>query len=134
MTSVVTHQSPYSQRLLELNRLVLGDDPRRIFSVKIAATESVSTLRKVIKDDKKPALDHVPVETLVLWKASIPVDKSFKVNISKMDLIEEKLLSSLDRLSKVFTNAPEEGALQIIVKAPPSGECLWLVIPMYERN
>jgi hypothetical protein len=104
ITSVVTHPSPYSERLLVLGCLVLGDDPSRIFSIKIAATETVSALRKAIKDEKKPALDHVPADTLVLWKVSIPVDKSFKANISKMDLIEEELLSSLDRLSKVFAN------------------------------
>jgi hypothetical protein len=38
---------------LELNCLVLGDDLSHIFTIEIADTKTVGTLRKVIKDEKK---------------------------------------------------------------------------------
>jgi hypothetical protein len=53
---------------LELNCLVLGDVSSRVFTVKIANTENVSALKKLIKVEKKPAFDHVPADTLDLWK------------------------------------------------------------------
>jgi hypothetical protein len=59
-------------RTLELNCLVQGDDSRRVFQLEIASTKTVSALKDPIKDKKKPAFDHVPADTLVLWKVSIP--------------------------------------------------------------
>jgi Crinkler effector protein N-terminal domain len=59
----VTSDSP----LLEINCLVHGEPRSHIFPVKIAGTESVGALKKAIKDEKKPAFDHVPADTLVLW-------------------------------------------------------------------
>jgi hypothetical protein len=53
---------------LELNCLVLGADISSIFPVKIANTESVGTFKELIKDKKRPAFDHVPADTLKLWK------------------------------------------------------------------
>ena len=55
---------------LDLNCIVLSDDPSHVFPVKIARTESISTLKKMIKEEKKPAFDHVPTDTLSLWKVS----------------------------------------------------------------
>jgi hypothetical protein len=55
---------------LKLNCIVLGDDPSHAFEIKIAPTESVSALREVIKDKKKPHFDHVPADSLKLWKVS----------------------------------------------------------------
>ena len=127
MNLVVTRPSPNSERLLELNCLVLGDDPSCVFTVKIAASESVSTLRETIKDKKKHAFEHVDADTLVLWKVSIPVDESVKDSLSRLDLAGQRSLSSVHRLSNVFTNAPEEGHLHIAVKAPRTGKCVWFI-------
>jgi hypothetical protein len=57
---------------LQLNCWVLGggDDPDRIFPVKIAKNETVGTLKKAIKDEKKPAFDHLTADSLSLWKVS----------------------------------------------------------------
>ena len=44
------------------------DSPERVFPVKIDGTESVGTLKEVIKDKKKPAFDLVPADTLELFK------------------------------------------------------------------
>jgi len=109
----------------DLNCCILGDDdPRRVFSVRIAATESVSTLRKAIKDEKRPAFDHIPAHTLILWSVSIPVDKSFKDSLNDFEPADEESLLPVDRLSEVFVNVPEERRLHIIVKAPPIGACV----------
>ena len=55
---------------LELFCWVQGDDHRQAFSLKIAGTETVSALKKAIKEKKKLAFDHVPADTLKLWKVS----------------------------------------------------------------
>jgi hypothetical protein len=49
--------------------LVLGDDPSHVFTIEIGGTKNVSTLKKAIKNEKKPAFDHVRADALVLWKA-----------------------------------------------------------------
>ncbi|KAG2039316.1 hypothetical protein BDR03DRAFT_259861 [Suillus americanus] len=55
---------------LKLNCIVLGDDLSHAFEIKIAPTESVSALRKAIKDAKKPHFDHVAADYLKLRKVS----------------------------------------------------------------
>jgi hypothetical protein len=51
--------------------LVFDDDPGHVFTIKMPSTETVSILKKEIKKEKEPAFDHVPADTLVLWKVSI---------------------------------------------------------------
>jgi hypothetical protein len=123
MNLVVTRPSPNSERLLELNCLVLGDDPGRVFPVKIAASESVGTLKEAIKDKKKHAFEHVDADTLVLWNVSIPVDESFgdslKKTLGKRGLPENGQLSAVTRLSKIFREQPDDGQLHIVIKHPP---------------
>jgi hypothetical protein len=55
-----------TNRILELNCLVQGDDLRNIFPVKIDSTESVGSLKKAIWIEKKHAFQHVDTNTLVL--------------------------------------------------------------------
>ena len=108
----------------DLNCLVLGDDPGRVFPVKIAASESVGILRKLIKDEKKPAFDHVPADALVLWKVSIPVDENSMQSFSEHDFVEQGSLPPMVELSKIFTRPPAKMHVHIVVKAPSIGECL----------
>ena len=56
--------------VIELNCWVFGGDSSPVFLVKIAATESVGTLKEAIKDKKKPAFDHLTADSLDLWKVS----------------------------------------------------------------
>jgi len=58
--------------ILELNCLVSGDNRGRIFTIEIADTKNVGALKDSIKVKKKPAFDHVPADTLALWKVSLP--------------------------------------------------------------
>ena len=51
--------------------MVLGDDGKNAFKVKIAKTDTVSDLKDVIKD-KNPDFRDIPPRSLVLWKVSEP--------------------------------------------------------------
>ena len=104
---------------LALNCLVSGDNTDHIFTIEIANAKNVSALKDSIKDKKKPAFDHVPADTLVLWKVSLSVDKSLAEIVKNFDGGEP--LSPLDKLSKVFS-VVDETCLHIVVGQPP-GAC-----------
>jgi hypothetical protein len=108
--------------ILKLNCFVHDDDPRHVFPIKIARTESVGTLKGSIKDDNPESFHDVDARSLVLWKVTIPVNDSFKENVRKVELRDEDALSPVDRLSKVFLGQPEDGDLHIIVRSPPASE------------
>jgi hypothetical protein len=57
-------------QLITINCWVLSDDLDCVFPVKIAPDESVGALKKAIKEEKKPAFDHIPADRLGLWKVS----------------------------------------------------------------
>lgn len=57
--------------MLNLNCWVLGDDPQRVFPVKIASSETVGGLKDAIKDKMKPEFDHAAANSLILWKVSM---------------------------------------------------------------
>ena len=54
----------------KLNCLVSGGDPSDIFEIKIAPTEGVSALKKVIKDEKNHTFRNADADHLKLWKVS----------------------------------------------------------------
>jgi len=110
-----------SSQPLELNCLVLGDDSSHIFSVKIASTESVFTLKKAIRDEKNNAFQHVDADSLILWKVSIPVGSEFQDKFSELILDDTKSLSAVDRLSNIFSDVPQDRHLHIVVRAPSVG-------------
>jgi len=56
--------------LMELNCLVLGDDPSRIFGVQIASTASVYSLKKAIKELKSYEFNNINACCLELWRVS----------------------------------------------------------------
>jgi hypothetical protein len=55
---------------MHLNCWVEGDHPKLVFPVNIEGTESVGTLKEVIKEKMKEvqAFDHVPANALDLYK------------------------------------------------------------------
>ena len=91
---------------LNLNCLVLGDDASHTFPIKIAKSNTVGDLRKLIKDENTPAFDHVPANTLVLWKVSILVNRSLTQNLSNRTFGDESSLLPVDELSEVFSDSP----------------------------
>lgn len=98
--------------MLALNCLVSSDDPDHMFTIEIANTKNVSALKDAIKEKRQPAFDHIPADTLVLWKVSCPVDDGLGENLR--NLAGENPLLPLDKLSKVFSNV-DETDLHIIV-------------------
>jgi Crinkler effector protein N-terminal domain len=102
---------------------VLGDDRSHVFPVEISASKNVGALKKAIKREKKHTLDHVDVDALVLWSISIPDDETLEKELIKLELVDERALSPMNRLSNKFSCVLKEGHLHIIVKAPPTGMC-----------
>ncbi|KIM79435.1 hypothetical protein PILCRDRAFT_74257 [Piloderma croceum F 1598] len=105
---------------LDLNCLVLGHDPSHIFPIEIGESKTVGALKKSIKDEKRPAFDHVPADTLLPWKVSIPVNRNLNENLSKLNFVDEDLLLPVKRLSGVFSDQPEDEHLHIIVRVLPA--------------
>jgi hypothetical protein len=66
-----------------LSSLVLGDDPSHIFTIEIADSKDVSALKELIKDKKKPAFDHVPADTLNIFRVSFPVDDDLEATLNR---------------------------------------------------
>jgi hypothetical protein len=121
-------------RTLELNCLVQGDDLRNAFSVEIASTKNVSALKQRIRKEKEPAFDHVPADTLVLWKVSIPADGLAKQNPRVHDLDEDQSLSPLEELSEVFSGSLRRKHIHIVVQAPPVGEWTFVALVYVSSN
>jgi hypothetical protein len=110
--------------IFELNCFLHGDDPHNVFPVKIARTESVGTLKKAIKEEKKVKFEHIDADALRLQGVSIPVDDGFKENVGKVELRDEEMLSPVDRLSTIFAVQPEDKHLHIIVHSPSVSKCI----------
>jgi hypothetical protein len=72
--------------MLNLNCWVLGDDPRRVFPVKIAGSETVGGLKKAIKEDpsSKGDFNGIDAKYLDLWKVR---DWRFRSDTDADDLI-----------------------------------------------
>ncbi|KAG1860902.1 hypothetical protein F4604DRAFT_1957637 [Suillus subluteus] len=102
--------------MYKLNCIVLGDDPRRVFEIKIAPTASVSALQKVIKDAKKQRLRHVAADCLDLWQVDLPYNETIKHSLSTLKLDTEKSLSPVTKLQKVFSKIPEDEHLHIVIQ------------------
>jgi hypothetical protein len=110
--------------ILQLNCFVQGDDRNQVFPVEIANNKPISALKKAIKEEKKVAFEHVDADSLQLWKVSMEADDRLKENVEKLALREEKVLSSVARLSTVFSDKLEDERVHVIVgPAPLIGEC-----------
>jgi hypothetical protein len=101
---------------LKLNCLILGDSQKNIFKVQIPLADDVSALRKAIKEEKRPVLDHVPADALELWKVDLPGDGSLETELQQLSFDDKASLSPLDRLSDTFKDVPVERRLHIVVR------------------
>jgi Crinkler effector protein N-terminal domain len=110
--------------IINLHCWVHGDDPGCIFPVEIASTKTVGNLKDAIKEKKQPALNHLPADTLILWKVSIPSHQSIHENLDKLQasLNEAAQLSPTDELSEVFSEPLTPKHIHVIVKSPTLGE------------
>lgn len=119
------HPQPQPQPLplLELNCLVRDDDPGRIFQVKIAPTETVSALREVIKEKKRPSFDAIPADNLDLWKVSIAAD-SISAELPRRSFVKDEAMDPLDPLSVIFPDVPTSRHLHVVIQRPQLGDSL----------
>ena len=110
---------------MELNCWVLGDRSDCIFSVKIAANESVCSLKEAIKEKMGPAFDRVPAKTLVLWNVSnksILANRRIKDNVVALGLDNEDPMSPVMSLEEVFSSMPVAGIrlrVHVVINALP---------------
>ena len=104
---------------LSLNCLILGDEPDKMFNIKIPKTEKVSILKDLIKEKKASRLEHVDASDLDLFQVSLPRG-------GDVDAILQNTqpLDSLLPLSRGFPSV-EENHLHVIVRAPINGELIW---------
>jgi hypothetical protein len=109
---------------LELNCLVLGDDPSHIFPIDIGGTKKVGALKELIKDKNKPAFDHVPAHALEVFKVNLPVGDDLDAELKRFrpeDEAHRRLSSAVKRLKGVFGD-PVDEHLHVIVLPPAAGE------------
>jgi len=59
-----------------LNCLLLNEDKKKVFTVKISDSENVSILKKLIKEENPRHLAHLDASDLILWKVILPPDQS----------------------------------------------------------
>jgi Crinkler effector protein N-terminal domain len=112
-------------RTLELNCLVLGDDPSHLFTVKISDTEYVSILKDEIWKKKKNAFNGVDANTLVLWEVSFPFGDNIQQILDKFKPVKELALRRpASRLSSVFHYLPKDEHIHILIRHPC--ECTYL--------
>jgi hypothetical protein len=64
--------------ILSLNCLLVNDDSTQVFTVKIPKTDNISILKKLIKEEKAPHLDHLAASDLILWKVRLSTDFGLK--------------------------------------------------------
>ena len=108
-----------TQLFFSLNCFTLGDDLKKTFTVEIEKTKNVSILKKLIKEEKAPHLDHVAASDLDLFQVSLPRDGDVDASLQNL-----KPLDSLLPLSQVFQRV-KENYLHVVVRAPTNGELVW---------
>ena len=96
--------------------LVYGEPSVRAFPVKIKRGEFVAMLKDLVKEEHKPALDHVPANALDLWQVSIPEEDD--EGLKDFVLEDSKMLRPMRKISSVFEGDPLEYHIHIIVRVP----------------
>lgn len=99
-----------------INCLAFGDDVEGIFKVEIPKMQTVSDLRKMIKEERQQMFRDVDFSSLNLWKVPFADDGTAKID--EIDFSTPSL-SAMDSLSTIFGDGPQPGVLHIFVKARP---------------
>ena len=101
---------------LSLNCLILGDEPDKMFNIKIPKTEKVSILKDLIKEKKASRLEHVDASDLDLWKVNLYLNELEE--LVDVNLDNDPKLSARRNLSCFFNGTVDDECLHIIAKAP----------------
>ena len=102
--------------------LVHGEPIANAFPVKIPLSDTISDLKKLIKEEKAPEFDDIAADKLKLWSISIPINDT-----EKLKNIEENSMQELfptDEIADVFST-PLKKHIHVIVKQPQHmGKCV----------
>jgi hypothetical protein len=104
---------------LSLNCFVLGDDLKKVFTLKIPKSENVSILKDLIKVKNSSSFSNVDSKNIDLWDVSIPMNDDAGERLENIDKSEP--LKPLLSLSQVFPHV-EENHLHVVVRSPIDGE------------
>ncbi|KAG1814235.1 uncharacterized protein BJ212DRAFT_1588298 [Suillus subaureus] len=85
---------------IELNCLVLGDDPSHIFSVEIVKTKAVGHMREAIKEEKIYSLCDVAADTLQPWKTTVKTLSDNELTMALSAVMPNFFTNEADRASK----------------------------------
>ena len=69
-----------------------------------------------------PIFNHIPVNSLVLWKSSIPFNRNLKEDVEALNLVDDNSLPPFEILSNVFPSVLGKETIHIIVDRPHSDE------------
>ena len=89
--------------------------------VKVDTDETVSFLKKLIKNEYTPRLDGVAACDLVLWKCSIPIDDNLCENLKKIrfdgtDPSVQRIRPAASEISEHFPTILPYKTIQILVR------------------
>ena len=68
--------APIMSRTLLLNCWVLCDDTSRVFLIKVLETETIGSLKDLIKEKKQHRFKDVDADSLDLWQVGVPADEN----------------------------------------------------------
>jgi len=94
--------------------------------IEIVDNTKVSALKKAIKEEKKPAFDHVPADTLNIFRVSFPVDDDLDAALKLFRPEHDPehgvhhLSMAVKQLKGVFED-PVDEYIHVIVERPPAG-------------
>jgi Crinkler effector protein N-terminal domain len=81
-----------------------------------------STLTEDIKVKKRPELDHITTDSLVLWPFSVPYNENLKENFERLNLDYDKSLKPLIVSQAFFSSELGKASVHIIVDRLYPGE------------
>jgi hypothetical protein len=88
-----------------------------MFTVEVEKTKNVSILKKLIKEEKAPHLDHIAASDLDLWMVDLNLDELGEKPVDiKLDTYT-KLSPPRKKLS-IFFDVMDDDHLHIIAKTP----------------
>jgi len=108
--------------------LISPDDKpdEHLFVVKMNDDDTVSQLKKLIKDDYPHRLRNVDAPDLVLWKCSIPDDNDLQKTLEtiRFEVPDARLchLRPSSKISEYFATTLPGKTIHILVEVPALGE------------
>ncbi|KAH7045772.1 hypothetical protein BKA57DRAFT_467650 [Linnemannia elongata] len=114
-----------ANKILNLFCLVDGEGTSNAFSVKVASTDTVDGLKKLIKAEKTNKFSDFDADQLTLWRVSIPVVPANRHKPIFLNEIESPVeLDPTDDVSEAFPsrNKLPKKTIYVIVQRPPAAQ------------